>query len=252
MKKIIISCVALACAILPGKAQDSNMFNHVAIGVTAGTPGFGADIALPVGNYVQLRAGFTMLPKISYSTDIDIDNSNIATQTLGIPNSVEVTGKLNFVNGKVLADIYPSKHSSFHFTAGAYIGKDEVVTVESEKGALNTLYVYNQNVGSATEKIGYAMGDYLLEPDKNGQIRASFKTAGFKPYVGLGFGRAVPKKRVGFMFELGAMYWNSPKVYCNDTQLTSENLGGEGEVLKTLSKISIYPVLNFRLCGRIF
>lgn len=100
--------------------------------------------------------------------------------------------------------------------------------------------------------IGYEMGDYLLTPDQNGNISAEIKTASFKPYLGIGVGRAVPKKRIGFMFEAGVMFWGSPKLYCNGDELTSEDLGSDdGGLMEALSKITVYPVLNFRLCGRI-
>ena len=54
-------------------------------------------------------------------------------------------------------------------------------------------------------------------------------------------------------YELGCMFWNSPELYCNQDKLTAENVGGdEGGIIKTMSKITVYPVLNFRLCGKIF
>lgn len=108
------------------------------------------------------------------------------------------------------------------------------------------------NNANPDNMIGYELGDYLLTPDENGNVSAEIKTASFKPYIGLGFGRAVPKKRIGFMFEAGVQFWGSPKLYCNGDELTEEDFDGEdGGLMKTLSKITVYPVINFRLCGRI-
>ena len=78
------------------------------------------------------------------------------------------------------------------------------------------------------DKVGVELDDYLLEPDDNGNVNAYIKTASFKPYLGIGIGRAVPKKRIGLMFDAGVQFWGSPKVYCNDHKLTKEDVGGEG------------------------
>lgn len=54
------------------------------------------------------------------------------------------------------------------------------------------------------------------------------------------------------MMELGCQFWGTPKVYASDHQLTSENLGGDDNgAIKMMSKIQAYPVISFRLCGRI-
>lgn len=125
-----------------------------------------------------------------------------------------------------------------------------------EYGVLGDLAKYNNDVEAGlypgAEKIGVELGDYLLEPDDDGNVQASIKTASFKPYLGIGFGRAVPKKRVGFMFDLGVQFWGTPKVYCFDKRLTDEDTnGGDGGIIKTISKIKVYPTMNFRICGRI-
>ncbi len=230
--------------------EDKNLFNHLAVGVNVGTPGIGFDVAAPVGNYVQVRAGVSFMPSISFGTDLDI---NDVPQVTGydIPETVEIEAKVGFTNGKVLFDVFPFKRSSFHVTAGAYFGSSTVIKAYNKEDGLKGITDYNN--ANPDNRIGYELGDYLLTPDDNGNINAKISTASFKPYVGLGFGRAVPKKRVGFMFEAGVMFWGSPKLYCNDDRLTSEDLGSDGgDLMKTLSKITVYPVINFRICGRIF
>ena len=108
------------------------------------------------------------------------------------------------------------------------------------------------NKDNPGNEMGSELGDYRLTPDDKGNISAEIKTASFKPYIGLGIGRAVPKKRIGFMFEAGVQFWGSPKLYCNGDRLTEDDFNGEdGGLMKTLSKITVYPVINFRLCGRI-
>ena len=92
------------------------------------------------------------------------------------------------------------------------------------------------------------------------------EVAGFRPYLGLGFGRAVPKKRIGCQFDMGVQFWGRPDViapmynksaYPSKSGYTEGKLdkasvsGDDGGFIKTLSKITVYPVLNFRLVGRI-
>lgn len=247
----------MALTAINSQAQDSdkNIFNHVAVGLSLGTTGIGIDAAAPIGNYVQLRAGVDVFPTIKVNTDLDITPPQVPGYN--VPSSIEVQGKTGFTNGKILVDVYPFKNLPLHFTAGAYFGSSEIVKAYNrEDGSLIDISRYNNAVEAGLipngEKIGVELGDYLLEPDDNGNVNAKIKTSGFKPYLGLGWGRAVPKKRIGFMFDLGVQFWGSPKVYCFDKELSSEDTKGEdGGLIKTLSKVSVYPVLNFRICGRI-
>ena len=63
------------------------------------------------------------------------------------------------------------------------------------------------------QKIGLDLGDYLLTPDERGNVDATLKVAAFRPYLGVGFGRAVPAKhRFAFNFvgsRLGSRVWVS-------------------------------------------
>lgn len=245
----------LAAVSTQAQSSDKNMFNHVAVGLSVGTTGIGIDAAAPVGNYVQLRAGVDFFPQIKGNYDLDITSPQVPGYN--VPSSIEVQGKTGFTNGKILVDVYPFKNLALHVTAGAYFGSSEIVKAYNrEDGALIDISNYNNAVEQGLipngEKIGVELGDYLLEPDDNGNVNAKIKTASFKPYLGLGWGRAVPKKRIGFMFDLGVQFWGTPKVYCFDKKLSSDDSNGEdGGLIKTLSKITVYPVLNFRLCGRI-
>jgi hypothetical protein len=260
MKKRILLTAAITltafCAIKAQGMFSENMFNHFAVGATAGTPGYGLDVATTVGNSFQLRVGFTTIPNVKMNTTLDISDATgegLSEQS-GLPESFDVEGKVNMTNFKILIDYFPFKKSSFHVTAGAYIGSQKLVQVyNKDDGALSAITSYNNQTTSKEDQLGLELGDYLLKPDNHGNVESDIKVGGFKPYLGIGFGRAVPRKnRVGFMFELGCQFWGSPKIYCNGDKLTSEDLGGsDGGAIKTLSDITVYPVINFRLCGRI-
>jgi len=247
-------------------AQEKNsvLFNHLSIGASAGTSGIGLDLAMPMSNYLQMRVGVDAMPNIKYNTSLKInapDKVNVYGQEIAVPNKVDIQAKSNLFNGKLLLDFYPSK-GIFHITVGTYFGSNKVMKVyNKENGSLmdvttanKMIDVYNQTHPSdQIQKVGLELGDYLLTPDANGNVEANIQVKRFKPYAGLGVGRAVPKKNIGFMLELGCQFWGTPKIFTQGHELTSENVGGnDGGVVKNISKISIYPMLNFRLCGKLF
>lgn len=195
-----------------------------------------------------------------------------------LPNQMAVQGKWTNTTWHFLIDVYPfgSAHS-FHATVGAYFGSSELISLyNKEDGFLQPINAYNNaylsadpNVRSVIDQygltmIGADMGEYFATPNPacNGNVNAYAKVNGFRPYLGVGFGRAVPKNRIGCQFDLGVQFWGKPDVYIptynkatgtyQDEKIDGDKAGGDvGKVLKTISKISVYPVLNFRLVGRI-
>lgn len=282
--------------------DDKMLFNHLSVGVTTGTPGLiGFDVATTCTPYLQIRAGMAIMPNIKYNTKIklaagDVSRFNnlrnqinqvLETPQVNRPDLVvteevkreyDVQGKLGFTNGKILFDVFPFKSTGFPFfiTVGAYFGGKQIINVYNrDDGSLRivnqanaAIDVYNQNItvipgATPVNNIYATQGDYKeLGPDKNGNVEFQVKVNGFKPYLGIGFGRPVPmNKRVGVQVELGCMFWSTPKV---------EFVGSEGKVDKTMeierskagdkdvgkaidiiSKFSVWPCLNFRICGKI-
>ena len=195
-----------------------------------------------------------------------------------LPTNVMVDGKLKFTNFKFLVDVFPIKSSSFHATVGFYAGSANVVDLVTTSdpddmqlvadynasGLVNqTLkgdFVYNgQTVtqsftmpGKLQGKIGN--GSKVVAPE--GSTMCGYvKTSAFRPYVGVGFGRVVPKKtRLAFACDLGVMFWGTPKIYINqsagDVEITKDDV--DNNTIKNLSKLTVYPCLNFRLTGKIF
>lgn len=157
-------------------------------------------------------------------------------------------------SGHLLFDFFPSNQSSFHITAGAYLGSDKVAEVyNKEDGSLAAVTAYNRVVPNS-QKAGYTLGDYFLTPDENGNVNGSVTVAKFRPYVGIGFGRPVPtKNRVACNFDLGVQFWGKPDVVCQGQKLEEEHLNGDdGGIVRTVSKLSVWPVLNLRLAVRLF
>ncbi len=231
--------------------NDKNLFNHMSVGINIGTNGVGGDIGLPITNLLGLRVGYNWVPRVKFSDEVDIET--IDGSGFG---SEEVEGKLNMGTFHALIDVYPFRNNhGFHITAGAYLGQGGVVDIYNKvPGSLLSTYERNQ---VATNPAGVAFGDYLLTPDKNGNVNAYMRVAKFRPYLGVGFGHAVPKGRFTCQFDMGVQFWGKPSVWINGD-------GGEHEVEKSdfdsepnkffkfATKLSVYPVINLRIVGRIF
>lgn len=248
MKKVLLSLLLVAATCVATRAQ-SEVFRHYAVGVNVGTTGIGFDLGTTLNSHLQFRVGMNFMPKIKVDSQLDI-NSPLSGVSL---SSVDIEGKMNMLDFSMLLDYYPSKRSSFHLTAGFYTGKDKFLEVYNTSGQADLKLIAAYNALNPQQKIGLELGDYLLEPDAQGNVNSYYKVAPVQPYFGIGFGRAVPKShRVGFMVELGVRYWGKPSIYCQEQELKSSDLGGEaGDLLKTLTKIPVYPCLRFRLCGKI-
>ena len=263
MKKTFLVLFAAFMVSTGGFAQFSklNILNHLAVGLDVGTTGVGGDLAVPVTKFVELEGGFSIMPKIKYNTNVHLNYSAYDGESLKI-DDVPVQGKLTMVNGKVLINVFPIPTTGFHITVGAYFGRTNVMElynrIDGQLAAVNTankaIDEYNQINGTNFENIGVKLGDYLLTPDENGNVKATLNTKKFKPYVGLGFGHAIPKRRVNFKFDLGAMFWGTPEVVDhNGFSLSKHDWNGkDGGAFRIINKIKVYPVLNFRIAGRIF
>ena len=145
-----------------------------------------------------------------------------------------------------LLDVYPFPDYTFHVTTGFYLGTDEVVKLE------NTIPVKDFDEGE-----GIVIGDHIVGFDSDGYAHGSIKVNKFRPYVGIGFGRSVPRRRFGVSGDFGVQFWGKPKVYEKQTgmdlEVKKEDLGDDSnKYYDVISKFAVWPVLNFRLTYRIF
>lgn len=259
------------------QAQD-NVLRHYSLSVGAGTTGITADVGTMVTDYLGLRGGVDYMPRLTYSVWLDMDAVNLTTdepinlhdvpssirERYGIPDKVEVEGKYDNFTGHALLDIYPFKGNGFHLTVGSYFGRNGhklVKAYNKEEGVLKGVADFNARRGLfaiVPPEYGHVaarLGRYSVEPDDEGNANAYIKVNDIRPYVGLGFGRAVPRSSINCQVDLGVQFWGTPRVYngVNDERLTSEGAKGEdGGVLKFISDLTVLPVLSIRLSGRIF
>lgn len=247
MKKTVLVLVAVLAMFSSAYAQiDLRILNHLAIGAEVGTMGWGVDASMPITPFVDVQAGFTMFPKVTFRTSL---SPNIPVAGI---DKVPVRGQALMKGGKVLVNVMPIPMlTSFHVTAGAYIGPADIMglynpeTIPAEFAAYNAM--------NPEQRLGLALGDYLLEPDENGNIDGTLRVFTAKPYIGIGIGRGVPKGRIGVKFDLGCVFWGKPTVWNNGQEVFDTDAGGnDGGAMKLITKLKVYPVLNLRVCGKIF
>lgn len=296
MKKLFAIAVLGLFSFSAAHAQENDkmLFNHLAVGVTTGTPGLiGFDVATTCTPYLQIRAGLAIMPTFKYNTDIHVNASDYNNQInnmytelskygkqgmmenpdgsrWSVDEKYGVQGKMSFTNGKFLVDFFPFTSNGFPFfiTVGAYFGGTNIVSVyNKDDGALNivnkanaVINEYNAVPGvTRVNPIAATVGEYTdLGPDAQGNVNFDVKVNGFKPYVGIGFGRPFPrKKRIGFSAEIGCIFWSTPTVTFtgNDTfDIDRKKAGKEdvGKAIDIISKFGVWPCINFRLTGKIF
>ncbi|MBP3228096.1 MAG: hypothetical protein J6M53_04830 [Bacteroidaceae bacterium] len=257
MRKLALLTLGLVCLLPAGvKAQDSELFNHLGLGISLGTDGIGFEAATPIGRYVQARTGISFMPAFSYSDDVKLYTSTDLNTGSEVDRKVNAKGKLNMTDWKLLFDIYPSTKSAFHFTAGFYLGKKNVVTAKNTE--IDPLLVHGGAI---------LIGGQPFGANQEGVANIHVRVNSFKPYLGIGFGRAVPRKsRLAVTCDLGVQFWGKPKVYAyNDDILhggmkevkyqnidPNSSAADARDAIKIINGISVWPVLNIRLNGRIF
>ena len=232
---ILVSLCCLQDATAQKRVREFGIFDRLGVGASFGTTGFGFELATPITDYVQVRAGYSFISGTYTEKNVEYINS-------GARGKVDVDAKLNFGDVNLLFDAYPFPKYTFHVTAGFFYGKEKALKL--------------QNTNPVKGVGGLEVGDYLIGFDRDGFAHGAVHVNKFKPYLGIGFGHAVPRKRVGVSFDMGVQFWGKPGVYGQTNggwqKLEGRNVDDEGDkFVDIVSRISVYPVLTLRFNGRI-
>ena len=285
MKKLLVfGCMMLGITTMQAQSWNewngNNILEHVGVGVGVGTTGVTIDVGTDITDYLTLRGGVDICPKFSMDFDVNtqfetsFDKSLVPARYALPKDKVKIEAETALGAGHLLLDIHPFK-TAFRITTGLYFGTDKIITVQNkDNNDFIGIANWNKDVTSSPmpadlaalaalkgtlPRVGIEMGDYFLAPDNQGHVDASVKVNAVRPYVGIGFGRMVPKKsRLTCNFDMGVQFWGKPAVYLNgidgEKKLEKSDLkdGDGSKELELLSKVSVYPTLTVRLVGRIF
>ncbi len=256
MRKSIIFLLSVLFGTTTLFAQRDGVepFKNLSVGLNIGIlSGVGIDAGTYVSDHVGLRAGFSYLRTPSFENDFDAWVEEGQHANYNYEATVKANVRVNLSTFKVLADYYPNKKWPFHVTGGFYIGASNIVTVDAYADDIS---VDGKSYKKENIKNWYIdVGDTRIKA-KDGKVDAAITTWSVKPYVGIGFGNTVPMKhRVGVMGELGVMFHGKPKITSKadpDIMTHVAEADESDEFFDVMHKIVGIPVLNIRICGRIF
>lgn len=245
------------------------LFNHLSVGIHTGISGSGIDVTMPVHRLITVRAAYSGMhfgdikfKTISTAQELTATAlvEDDAIRRAQMADKIELAVKPNFWNMFLLAEIHPFTNESFHFTAGLYFGSKNFLHFRNTNdGALAFLYDannkvmdYNRAFDTKFSSVGLKFGDYVFTADENGNVDVMMKTNAVKPYLGIGFGKHIAQKhRLSVAFDLGLIFWGSPKfVLNNGTEIKSS--GKEAGITQVFSWLKAWPSLQIKLAYKIF
>lgn len=253
LRRIILLVAIVACtSVQAQKVEDFGVFKHVGAGVSVGTEGIGLNVATPVTNYLELGLGINFMPGIKIKGDVDmnINTSSIPEQIRGsVPSNatVNIKGDLARTTLDFKANVYPfGVKNALFVAAGFSFGGKKIAKLTGHSDLIEQNPELRPYIVANIDK-------YNLKFDENGNINGDVRVNAFRPYLGLGYGRLVPKHRIGFRVEMGCQFMGKMKVYQNNEKLDTNDLDSKGDddVSKFIDKFKVYPVLKFTLTGRI-
>ena len=279
-KKLFTTLLSLITFCLGISAQaDEKNHGQLALGVEASTAGAGLELAAKLNPNFALRGGVSFLPAYSYDAVFKVNmsesfkkkiNDYIETYDLtsalsqqGLPTRAEdintdvnTTSTLDFINGKILLDYYPWAKYAFHITGGIYVGKSDIIKIKGKMDqAIEILELLKQSGFDYSNETIISDVDYQLTGKDIADMKGNLKVNSVKPYLGIGFGRAVPKSRIGVSFEIGAFYQGNPKLVSDNNniqKLIDAKLSEVSDVVDAVKKIPVYPVISLKLNFRLF
>jgi hypothetical protein len=113
-------------------------------------------------------------------------------------------------------------------------------------GGLGFFSSSNINI-KTTFKNNIKVGDVEFNATDSGNLDINFNWSKTAPYLGLGFGRAVPNKRLGFAFDFGTYMSSSPEITLDATGIIEQTKDQEALLNESFESFKFIPYASFRL-----
>lgn len=178
MKRLFLGMICFGAAMCASAQKHdltkNGLFNHIDIGLTGGTCGFGFDISAPVTEWARVRAGAEFRPEKEYQANFGLEvarglpldiNSERFTKLSKMMSGftgywpqaiVYMEGDLGMNNARFLVDIYPFKNNRhWYATVGFYYGTSTLIEAKNTPESMNTLTavaIYNNMYKKALGK----------------------------------------------------------------------------------------------------
>ncbi len=277
MKKLLVIVGLLLVGLQNSSAQkvdDFGVFEHFGANLGVGTEGISVGVATPITNYLEASLGVNFMVSIKPSGDVNINGGSVNNvprtnakgeylDADGNVTTLQNAAKKDFtlrqlnIKGNLARTTFDFKVSAYPFglrndlfvVAGFSFGGSKIATLEGHSDDVAAVYQWSP---AYDKQITATIDKYNIKIDKQGNVEGDIRVNAFRPYLGLGYGRLVPKGRVGFRVEAGVQFMGKMKVYQNDSELKiGDQLKGDDDLSKIIDKWKVYPVLKFMLTTRI-
>lgn len=193
MRKTLLAAL-LVCGNLglltAARAQERNPAPRHGVSIQFGTTGAGLQVSRQLSPRLTARVGASYF---AYRKMIEVETGEEGGKLNITPDAVIGIGQAT-VKWHPFFSKKKGMARSFFLTGGAG-------------------YTWHPDFGvtlQSTENIKF--GGLEMSPENVGTINAGLRYSNLMGYAGLGFGRSIPRHRVGFGVELGCYYLSSPKV----------------------------------------
>lgn len=218
---IILCFCSIAITFSQEKEKDIKKERKNAIGISAGLPGFGFEYARLISHHFTIRLRYNSLNVKDYEIqDFELDGQN-----------TDIILNAKNKSYDLLIEYLPFKSSSFKLLFGAGYFKDLLIS------------------GNMTFDTEQKIGDITLTKDDFGDLNIEADwSENFAPYLGIGFGRAIPKKRLGIALEIGGYFIGEPNVILKATRLLTPTEEENKETIQEgFKKLNIIPHIKLKL-----
>ncbi len=236
---------------------DDNKTNHLAIGVGATTLGPRVEVAMPLTSHITFRGGLSLF---SYSQQLNFSiSADDYRDYIDYDPDLNAFGKFSLANAHLLADYTSAEQGFFHFTAGVVFGSSKLdahgllINPENQRPMVEDL----RDAGHIDDNLPEVTleDNILFRTNSDGSVAGSLILGkSVKPYIGFGFGRAVPKNRIALKLEFGLLYQGKPEI--TSPNLMSGNLNNyfkNNPDLKPYYALAyFYPMVNMQFAFRFF
>ena len=213
---------------------SSTSYQNVSIGLNAGiSNGIGLDLAYRFSEHWAVKVGYNYADytKNNYTYDI------ISRDSTGIKDiktlSFDVYIKLS--NMALNVEYYPKANGRLKFIGGLSYFFNNTITVGAQAISIikvNDVLLNSDDIGSGTVQVGF-----------NSKV---------SPFLGLGFGRTFPRKRIGVNFDVGTYYKTNYKVviHVKPGIILDRNEENEAVLTRNFNEKwygKFWPIINLRL-----
>lgn len=250
----------LLCA--PGEARGEDyeygVLRHWGFEAGAGTEGITAGLGTTLSPFFEVGMTVNFMPAITISGNVKLKNSNNNTE--GIPynlHSMKVIGDLKRLSYNAKINVFPfGPGTSFFVAGGVSVGGERLAKLTGHSDEVKMLF---DEYGDLLGEVGAIIGENTLNLARNGDLEGEIRVNKVRPYIGVGFGRLVPKQFAGIRFEAGVQFTGKLKLYQDDNQIEYEEIlktaleewKGDDSLSKLVDRMTIYPVLRLTFTGRL-